>query len=149
MIKRPPTLPKVCIFVWRLGRDCLSIESRVLVAGLGFRVCPFCSLVVETSLHAFRDCSDVIEALHLGGFPDSVITSRTTSIFDWLVTVTIATLLHEDFIAANDNLKMLAYLWTMPSSRIEALVSTWWLEIRVAGYWVDLHNTRMSLIRLF
>ncbi|KAK8561533.1 hypothetical protein V6N12_048599 [Hibiscus sabdariffa] len=35
-VKKLPTLPKVWIFAWRLGHDCLPIGSRVLASGLGF-----------------------------------------------------------------------------------------------------------------
>ncbi|KAK8973038.1 hypothetical protein V6N11_047041 [Hibiscus sabdariffa] len=141
-LKTLPTLPKVCIFAWRLAHDCLPTGSRVATAGLGSGVCPFCSTTVETSLHAFRDCPSAAEALHLGGFPVSVTDSHADSIFGWLVaaarslsredfaklvlilwnlwnrrnlwihdsrlqpvwaTVTAASLLHGDFLAANDN----------------------------------------------
>ncbi|KAK8559029.1 hypothetical protein V6N12_042317 [Hibiscus sabdariffa] len=162
-----PTLPKVCIFAWRLGHDYLPIGSQVLVVGLGSGVCPFCSLEVETSLHAFRGCSDAIEALRLGGFPNSVSTSNTTSIFDWLFetagslsreafskfllilwnrrnlwvhdsrlqpvwdTITTTTLLHEDFIAANDGLKksrskpILSFPTWSPSTRDGGHICGW------------------------
>ncbi|KAK8972945.1 hypothetical protein V6N11_025441 [Hibiscus sabdariffa] len=80
-LKSLPTLPKVRIFAWRLAHDCLPTGSRVVAAGLGSGVCPFCSTTVETSQHAFRDCPSAAEALHLGGFPISVTDSRVDSIF--------------------------------------------------------------------
>ncbi|KAK8474609.1 hypothetical protein V6N12_016036 [Hibiscus sabdariffa] len=46
-------------------QDCLPLGSRVLAAGLGPGLCPSCSLSVESSLHAFQDCQDAVEALHL------------------------------------------------------------------------------------
>ncbi|KAL4364133.1 hypothetical protein GQ457_04G024760 [Hibiscus cannabinus] len=143
-LKTLPTLPKVRIFAWRLAHDCLPTGSRVATTGLGPGMCPFCSTTVETSLHAFRDCTNATKALHLDSFPISVTDSRTTSIFDWLVEVarslsredftklllvlwnllnmqnfwvhdsrlqpvwaivTSATLLHGDFLVANDNAK--------------------------------------------
>ncbi|KAK9017493.1 hypothetical protein V6N11_079972 [Hibiscus sabdariffa] len=164
-IKTLPTLPQVRIFAWRLGYDCLPIGSRVLAVGLGSSVCPFCSLGVETSLHSFYDCSDAIEALHLGGFLDSVITSRTSSIFDWLfetaeslsrenfakfllpvwVTVTMATLLHEDFIAANGGLKK-------PGSKLILSSPTWppppprTVVISVDGAFIQDHGAGIGMV---
>ncbi|KAK9032010.1 hypothetical protein V6N11_056295 [Hibiscus sabdariffa] len=83
-LKSLPTLPKVRIFAWRLAHDCLPAGRRIAAAGLGPGLCPFCSTIVETSLHAFRDCPSAAEALHLGGFPISVTDSRADSIFCWL-----------------------------------------------------------------
>ncbi|KAK8496737.1 hypothetical protein V6N12_005772 [Hibiscus sabdariffa] len=104
------TSPKVSIFVLCLGHDCLLIGSRVFAAGLGSEVCPLCSLGAKTSLHAFRDCSDTTETLHLGGFSVSVIASCTTSIFDWLFK-TAGSLSGEDFA------KFLLILWNLWNRR--------------------------------
>ncbi|KAK9033435.1 hypothetical protein V6N11_018468 [Hibiscus sabdariffa] len=106
MTQSLPTLPKVRIFSWRLGHDCLPTGSRVATAGLGLGLCPFCPTTVETSLHAFRDCPDASEALHLCGFPSLVTASLTTSILDWLVEAA-RSLSREDFA------KLLLVLWNL------------------------------------
>ncbi|KAK9008756.1 hypothetical protein V6N11_080234 [Hibiscus sabdariffa] len=55
-IKQFPTLPKVHIFAWRLGQDCLLIGGRIRASDLG-----------------------------PGGFPDAAILSASSSTLDWLV----------------------------------------------------------------
>ncbi|KAK9009204.1 hypothetical protein V6N11_035749 [Hibiscus sabdariffa] len=109
-IKQLPTLPKVCIFAWRLGQDCLLIGSRVWAAGLGDGLCPLCSSVVETPLHAFRDCTDAVEALRLGGFPDAVISSSASTMLDWLVA-------SAGLLSRSDFAKLLLLLWNMWNRR--------------------------------
>ncbi|KAK9009206.1 hypothetical protein V6N11_035751 [Hibiscus sabdariffa] len=109
-IKQLPTLPKVRIFAWRLGQDCLSIGSCVWVAGLGDGLCPLCSSVVETPLHAFRDCTDAVQAQRLGGFPDAVISSSASTMLDWLVA-------SAGLLSRSDFAKLLLLLWNMWNRR--------------------------------
>ncbi|KAL4361474.1 hypothetical protein GQ457_04G022600 [Hibiscus cannabinus] len=130
-LKSLPTLPKVRIFVWRLGHDCLPTGSQVAAAGLGPRVCPFCSTTVETSLHAFRDCPNATEALHLGSFPTSVTDSRTTSIFDWLVEAA-RSLSREDFA------KLLLVLWNLWNRR-----NLWVHDSRLQSVWATVTSTTL------
>ncbi|KAK8474541.1 hypothetical protein V6N11_039703 [Hibiscus sabdariffa] len=102
----PRTLNRTVTF----GVETIHIGSQVLAAGLGLGVCPFCSLEVETSLHAFRGYSDASEALRLDDFPDSIIFSHTTSIFDWLLKTT-GSLSREAFT------KFLLILWNLSNRR--------------------------------
>ncbi|KAK9034105.1 hypothetical protein V6N11_050283 [Hibiscus sabdariffa] len=91
-------------------QDCLPLGSCVLAVGLGLGTCPSCSLSVESPLHAFRDCRDAAEALHLGGFPDAVIFSSTSSAFDWLVEST-------GFLSRSEFAKLIILLWNMWNRR--------------------------------
>ncbi|KAK9031982.1 hypothetical protein V6N11_056267 [Hibiscus sabdariffa] len=91
-------------------QDCLPLGSRVLAAGLGPGLCPSCSLSVESSLHAFQDCQDAVEALHLGGFSDAVIFSSTSSTFDWLVE-------SAGLLSRSEFAKLVILLWNMWNRR--------------------------------
>ncbi|KAK9004318.1 hypothetical protein V6N11_002120 [Hibiscus sabdariffa] len=92
-IKQLPTLPKVCILAWRLGQDWLPVGGRIRAANLG---------PVET-----------VELLSHSNFAKLLLllwnmwNRRNRLVHDshlqpvW-ATVTATTLLHKDFLAAND-----------------------------------------------
>ncbi|KAL4297225.1 hypothetical protein GQ457_12G016510 [Hibiscus cannabinus] len=78
------------------------------------------------------DCKDVVEALRLGGFSD-VISSTTTSAFDWLLK-TVGSLSHCDFA------KLLLLLWNLWNRR-----NHWVHDSQLQQVWTSV--TTMALLR--
>ncbi|KAK9009137.1 hypothetical protein V6N11_080606 [Hibiscus sabdariffa] len=91
-------------------QDCLLVGGRIRAAGLGLGLCPFCLAVVETPLHAFRDCHDAAEALCLAGFPKAVIFNSASLMLDWLVE-------SAGLLSRSDFAKVLLLLWNMWNRR--------------------------------
>ncbi|KAG8485709.1 hypothetical protein CXB51_019034 [Gossypium anomalum] len=71
------TLPKIKIFCWRLGHDILPTYENI--SGIRREVnsnCPRCGTVMETLLHAMKDCpkarADVARTLDKNAFSDFI-----------------------------------------------------------------------------
>ncbi|GMJ10818.1 hypothetical protein like AT4G29090 [Hibiscus trionum] len=83
-IAKSPTLPKIRTFGWRAGRNALPTGDRLAALGMGDGICPFCPTIIETAVHALRDCPGATEVLHLAGFPRTIYGSTESSIALWL-----------------------------------------------------------------
>ncbi|KAL4332654.1 hypothetical protein GQ457_07G000040 [Hibiscus cannabinus] len=54
ILAKLPTIPKVCSFGWRCGRDALPVGSRLRDAGLSDGACPLCGVGFEDVLHVLQ-----------------------------------------------------------------------------------------------
>ncbi|KAL4317862.1 hypothetical protein GQ457_18G009180 [Hibiscus cannabinus] len=84
ILAKLPTIPKVCSFSWRCGRDALHVGSRLRDAGLSDGACPLCGSGLEDTLHVLRDCPDSSTALRQAGFAATLISTDQTTATDWL-----------------------------------------------------------------
>ncbi|KAL4279693.1 hypothetical protein GQ457_03G016790 [Hibiscus cannabinus] len=76
--------PKVRIFVWRAAHNALPTGDCLRQAQLSNGFCPFCPNVVESVLHALRDCPHAKDTLRLAGFATTFLSSTFDNIRDWL-----------------------------------------------------------------
>ncbi|KAL4281975.1 hypothetical protein GQ457_03G016840 [Hibiscus cannabinus] len=84
ILAKLPTIPKVCSFGWRCGREALPVGSRLRDAGLSDGACLLCGAGLEDALHVLRDCPDSSLALRQAGFADSLLFADWATMVDWL-----------------------------------------------------------------
>ncbi|KAK5771442.1 hypothetical protein PVK06_047646 [Gossypium arboreum] len=79
------TLPKVCVFTWRVGHEILPTNGKIASIKPGFnKGCPRCGAEVETLLHALRGCPTSRVVLSIGGWSRSFISKTYDHCIDWL-----------------------------------------------------------------
>ncbi|KAA3472878.1 Ribonuclease H-like superfamily protein [Gossypium australe] len=76
------TLPKICIFCWRLGHDILPTYEKIASIRSDFNsIFPRCGNDKKTLIHALKDCPKARVVLEYGGFNNILLEGVNTRIF--------------------------------------------------------------------
>ncbi|MBA0710858.1 hypothetical protein Golax_010113, partial [Gossypium laxum] len=71
------TLPKVCVFSWRVGHELLPMNVKIASIRSGFdQGCPRCGVAAETLIHALKECPTSHKLLSIGDWDTSTMSSR-------------------------------------------------------------------------
>ncbi|KAK5835809.1 hypothetical protein PVK06_011518 [Gossypium arboreum] len=71
------TLPKTCVFTWRVGHKILPKNVKIASIRKGFdKGCPRYGAEAETLIHALKDCPTSCVVLSLGGWSMSFISKK-------------------------------------------------------------------------
>ncbi|KAH1122381.1 hypothetical protein J1N35_005541 [Gossypium stocksii] len=79
------TLPKVQVFIWRLGHE--NIPTNNMIASIRPTTNPSCQCYGaenETLLHAIKDCPSARAILYCSGLDDRLINRDFENCIDWL-----------------------------------------------------------------
>ncbi|MBA0670440.1 hypothetical protein Goklo_029296 [Gossypium klotzschianum] len=79
------TLPKIRVFVWRVGHEILPMNCKITSIRQGFdNGCPRYGAETETMLHALKDCPTSKAVLSTRGWSKSFIFKNYDHCIDWL-----------------------------------------------------------------
>ncbi|KAL4346428.1 hypothetical protein GQ457_17G011420 [Hibiscus cannabinus] len=128
-----PILPKIRTSGWHATHDALPTGDHLRKANMGDGFCPFCPSVIETPLHALRDCPGAMKALRLAGFTGSNFGSSSNSVFGCLE-YAATTLSRESFIL------LLTILWNLWNRRNGFIHNG-----RLQSSWIIVMNSELLL----
>ncbi|MBA0731443.1 hypothetical protein Golax_022830 [Gossypium laxum] len=79
------TLPKIRVFIWRVGHEILPTNAKIPFIRQGFRQdCPRCGAEKETLIQAHKDCPTTRTILSIGGLDNRLLTKEFNCCIDWL-----------------------------------------------------------------
>ncbi|MBA0566916.1 hypothetical protein Golob_011689 [Gossypium lobatum] len=79
------TLPKICVFTWRVGHELLPTNAKIASIRQGFRQdCPRCGVDKETLIHALKDYSTARAILSIGGLDNKLLIKDYYCCIDWM-----------------------------------------------------------------
>lgn len=79
------TLPKIRVFMWRVGHEILLTNCKIATIRQGFdKGCLRCGAKAEMLLHALKDCPTSRAVLSKGGWSKSFISKNYDQCIDWL-----------------------------------------------------------------
>ncbi|KAL4271357.1 hypothetical protein GQ457_13G012300 [Hibiscus cannabinus] len=81
------TLPKIKVFAGRLCFEALFLGRKLAAAGIDPGICKMCQGLVETGLHAFRECPSIKEAFDLSNLSICLPAGEFTDCKTWLESV--------------------------------------------------------------
>ncbi|MBA0861880.1 hypothetical protein Goshw_002073 [Gossypium schwendimanii] len=85
IIWRLKTLPKICIFCWRLGHNILPTYEKISSFRSGFNdTCPRCGKEKETLIHTLKDCPMAHKVLEFGGLDNKLLDGNYLRRVDWI-----------------------------------------------------------------
>ncbi|MBA0760169.1 hypothetical protein Gotri_022932, partial [Gossypium trilobum] len=79
------TLPKIRVFIWRVGNEILPTNVKIASVRRGFgQACPRCGTDYETLVHALKDYQISRATLMFGGLDSSIIFKEYDRCINWL-----------------------------------------------------------------
>ncbi|KAH1039116.1 hypothetical protein J1N35_040859 [Gossypium stocksii] len=78
------TLPKICVFSWRVGHELLPTNVKILSIHQAFKECLRCGAKVETLIHTLQDCPTTRAILVLSGLDNKLLVRDYSCWIDWI-----------------------------------------------------------------